>query len=456
MEQGSLTILSKSLESKDYYTLQQKQEALKYVIKDNNTYEELKKMISELLSLKNLLSSENKLIEEIRDKRDSFLEVYTKSLESIKLLENGTCPTCSHDWGTKDELLSRFKETEELIFKSNDKSREKLRKAQELWEAEIDELDLLKRISDRVDQIEKNKLVLIGSDEFLRIRANQTNWSEEFEKNLTLFSEEELKGLKALFNRRLKKEELDEVIESVRSKVSEYTPQFSADLRTDELRETFLSKLNNSLEELRKIDVEAIEQKVNYIHYAYFNGINKKVTKLEADLTKLDATRTKCTDVRDLLKSQINGYLKGIIANITAPFYIYTSKILQNHSLGTGLVFNADIDKATPEIMIHPLGRKQEASFSLSSGQLSATVMSLMLVLNKVYNQNDLGVIMIDDPIQTLDEINTHSLIELLKHNFSQEQVVLSTHEDKYSRFIRYKYERFGLSHDNIEMRQIT
>lgn len=455
-EKDSLIIVSKSIESKEYKNLQDNQEALKFVIKEETLFLELKELISELVSLKNLLSAENKLIEEIRDKRDSFLEAFTKSSESLKLVENGSCPTCFHDWGSKDELLSRFKETEELIFKSNDNSRAKLRKAQELWDAKIEEISLPKLISDRVDQIEKNKLALIDLDEFLRISANQSNWLEEYDKVLALFDQEESQGLKELFNKRLKNEEMEDVIESVRSKISEVIPQFNADLRTDELRETFQNQVDNSIEELRRIQAEAIEQKVKYIHYAYFNGINKKVTKIEADLAKFEATRKKCKDVSDLLKERINDYLKGIIANITAPFYIYTSKILQNHSLGTGLVFNADIDKTTPEIMIHPLGRKQEASFSLSSGQLSATVMSLMLVLNKVYNQNDLGVIMIDDPIQTLDEINTHSLIELLKHNFSDEQVILSTHEDKYSRFIRYKYERFGLSHENIEMRQET
>ena len=260
--------------------------------------------------------------------------------------------------------------------------------------------------------------------------------------------------MKELINKRLKTEEIESVIETFRSKISDLIPHFNADLRTEELRDTFYNQLDNSIEELRRIQAEEIENKAKYIQYAYFNGINKKITKIEADLSKLEVAQKKCNDVSDLLKESINGYLKGIITNVTAPFYIYTSKILQNHALGTGLVFNADLEKATPEIMIHPLGREQEASFSLSSGQLSATVICLMLVLNKVYNQNDLGVIMIDDPIQTLDEINTHSLIELLKHNFSNEQVILSTHEDKYSRFIRYKYERFGLSHDNIEMRQ--
>ena len=110
--------------------------------------------------LKNLLSAENKLIEELRDKRSTFIEAFTKSSESIKLVEEGTCPTCSYDWGSKEELLSRFKETEELIFKSNDNSREKFRKTQELWESRIEEIALVKLISDRIEQIDKKRQFL--------------------------------------------------------------------------------------------------------------------------------------------------------------------------------------------------------------------------------------------------------------------------------------------------------
>lgn len=454
-EKDSLIILSESIDSNDYKILSDNQEALKYVVKEE-IYMELKEMISELVSLKNLLSSENKLIAEIRDKRKSFIEAFMKSSESIKLVEEGICPTCSYDWGSEDELLSRFKETEELIFKSSEISRAKLREAQESWDQMIEEINLVELISDRIDQIDKNKEALIGEDEFLRLSANHDKWSKQFAEILALFNKDESEQLKELVNKRFEYDELEDVIETVRTNIFELIPNFNDDLRTEELLDTYQNQLKSSIEELRRIQVDSIEQKVKYIEYAYFNGINKKVAKIETELDKLEIAREKCNDVSELVKERINSYINSIIVNITAPFYIYTSKILQNHSLGTGLVFNADLEKASPEIMIHPLGRKQEASFSLSSGQLSATVISLMLVLNKVYNQNDLGVIMIDDPIQTLDEINTHSLIELLKHNFSNEQVIMSTHEDKYSRFIRYKYERFGLSHDNIEMRQVV
>jgi len=78
-----------------------------------------------------------------------------------------------------------------------------------------------------------------------------------------------------------------------------------------------------------------------------------------------------------------------------------------------------------------------------------------MLVLNKVFDQSKLGTIFIDDPLQTLDEINSHSLVELLKYNFSQKQILLSTHEDRYSQFIQYKFNKFNLSNKSIRLKEI-
>lgn len=118
-------------------------------------------------------------------------------------------------------------------------------------------------------------------------------------------------------------------------------------------------------------------------------------------------------------------------------------------------MLDLDVSKKDPQLKINPTGRDQEVSYTLSSGQLSATVISLMLVLNKVYSKSKFGTILIDDPLQTLDEINTHSLIEVLKYNFSDQQVVLSTHEDRYSKLIRYKYDKFNLLNKNIRMKDI-
>ena len=80
---------------------------------------------------------------------------------------------------------------------------------------------------------------------------------------------------------------------------------------------------------------------------------------------------------------------------------------------------------------------------TMSSGQIAAIVISLYLALNKVYSQG-LGTILIDDPVQTMDEINMISSVELLRNEFADRQLVLSTHEDHVSKYFLYKFLKYG------------
>ena len=52
---------------------------------------------------------------------------------------------------------------------------------------------------------------------------------------------------------------------------------------------------------------------------------------------------------------------------------------------------------------------------------------------------------MIDDPVKTMDEINIASLTELLRNEFYNKQIVISTHEEEVSRYIRYKFSKYNL-----------
>ncbi len=51
---------------------------------------------------------------------------------------------------------------------------------------------------------------------------------------------------------------------------------------------------------------------------------------------------------------------------------------------------------------------------------------------------------MIDDPLQTMDDINLASLIELLRSGFKGKQLILSTHEDHLSQLIQYRFKQYG------------
>jgi exonuclease SbcC len=81
-----------------------------------------------------------------------------------------------------------------------------------------------------------------------------------------------------------------------------------------------------------------------------------------------------------------------------------------------------------------------------SSGQLSALVIAFTLALNKVYGNKNLGMLFIDDPVQTMDEINMASLTELLRNEFRDKQIIISTHEEEVSRYIRYKFNKYGFN----------
>lgn len=69
-----------------------------------------------------------------------------------------------------------------------------------------------------------------------------------------------------------------------------------------------------------------------------------------------------------------------------------------------------------------------------------------MLAMNKLYVGDDdqLGFLLIDDPIQTMDDINIASLVELLRNEFGNKQITLSTHEIEKENYILYKFLKYG------------
>lgn len=88
---------------------------------------------------------------------------------------------------------------------------------------------------------------------------------------------------------------------------------------------------------------------------------------------------------------------------------------------------------------------EHDVLYMMSSGQLSAVALAFSLALDKTYAGDKLKTLFIDDPIQCMDDINMISFVELLRTEFKDCQILLSTHEDDFSRFIRYKYSKYEL-----------
>lgn len=79
--------------------------------------------------------------------------------------------------------------------------------------------------------------------------------------------------------------------------------------------------------------------------------------------------------------------------------------------------------------------------------KISGFVLAFLFAMNKQYikkSSDDLGFILIDDPVQTMDDINISSLIEVLRNDFSEKQIILSTHEIDKENYILYKFYKYN------------
>lgn len=441
------------IEKLDYKRLNE-QNIIDFIFQKDGLNEYLasyKTSLNTILLMEENLSIDNRVLSELKENREQLLKINFQHRTIIKI-EDSECPTCGYDWGTYQELIKHIEETESKIFKSYiDSNTEYERIKKQFGETILNTINtsLLTENQNLIE--EKNKL--IEASFYSQILDYHTR-ENQFKEFLLLFNESTQNGILNWVNHR-SIDDLTSVKEKTIQLINGNRPLIDNNLDQTTIKNDFDYYFEGNFEELKSISVSSIEDKRKYIQWEFYNSISHNITLRQEKLRKLESAFGKVDNLSKKVEIQIKEYTKRIVEKIKIPFHIYTGKILQNHSLGSGLNIEFDMERQK-QLYITPCYKDQEVAFTLSSGQLSATVISLMLVLNKVFNQSKLGTIFIDDPLQTLDEINAHSLVELLKYNFSNQQIILSTHEDKYSRFIRYKFDKFGLSNKNINMRNFN
>lgn len=212
----------------------------------------------------------------------------------------------------------------------------------------------------------------------------------------------------------------------------------------------FSNKLNIS-----DFNLDKIEGKINYINWQYSLYQNKTFTiksseykALKLQLDNATENDKKIKKVIEVYKKSLREYNQKLINDIEILFHIYSGRIVQDFQGGLGLFISND---KGIKFQTDP-SKTYDAIFSMSSGQLSALIISFTLALNKKYSKNK--ILFIDDPVQTMDEINVVGFIDLLRNDFANHQIFMSTHEDLISTFMRYKFKKYGLSQKRINIRE--
>lgn len=202
------------------------------------------------------------------------------------------------------------------------------------------------------------------------------------------------------------------------------------------------------------LDEQMVNSKKSYIKAAINSKKNEKAneinTRIRENVRKwqcLKVIREELKNIQKIYSDAIDSYKNQILKKLRVPLLIYTGKILQDYQNGLGVFISKDEMRFVTNGDV-----KHDILNTFSSGQLSGFVLAFLFSMNKQYvkeSEDDLGFILIDDPVQTMDDINISSMIEVLRNDFKDRQIILSTHEADKENYILYKffkYNRIGQS----------
>lgn len=196
----------------------------------------------------------------------------------------------------------------------------------------------------------------------------------------------------------------------------------------------------------KQMTVETLKKKFQYLEKVVWEKENTEIKKEMKDLIvrkeKMKNIRQQLNELSKIYDKSVDDYKNITLKQLRVPLLIYTGKILQDYQNGLGVFVSKD------EMRFVSNGdAKHDILNTFSSGQLSGFVLAFLFAMNKQYikaSSDDIGFILIDDPVQTMDDINISSLIEVLRNDFSDKQIILSTNEMDKENYILYKFYKYN------------
>lgn len=200
--------------------------------------------------------------------------------------------------------------------------------------------------------------------------------------------------------------------------------------------------------------VEELRSKEQYVAKLFNDNLSIQLSVEEEKLKNLkrnyEKYKEKAESMTDSVRILIGKYEDAnkdyqtqLINAIKIPLMVYSGRIIQNYPLGLGI--RAVVK--TNQLVFEAVSKSGSDVYNiLSTGQLNGLSIAFLLAIKNVYgNTEGLDILLIDDPLQTIDDISAISLADLLTQQ-GIGQIVLSTHEESKAALLRYKFKQAGMS----------
>lgn len=224
-----------------------------------------------------------------------------------------------------------------------------------------------------------------------------------------------------------------------------------------------MQKVQNSYGRFLLPDVltkESIDKKRLYLTMAWNASVSQLLDEINGKISQLRIQQSRLTDQEKKLKRTINKikeqrstYLSTMVNQMETLFYIYTGRIMQDNYYGRGCYLKYFPKNSVVLFTSGSYNNEVDAIYKMSSGQLVSISIAFMLTVNKLYARHH--IIAIDDPVQTIDDLNLWGLMETLRHDFKDSFMILSTHEQDYGLLLADRFNKVGLETGYKDMSQL-
>lgn len=402
-------------------------------------------LVNEILRDRKIMTSNGNMLNDLLRYREELKNVF----EKVKP-DDTECPLCGSRYDSHESLMASITQQSEVIKGLMDETNESIK-------LKTDRLKSSYILPLREALVEYLKLSDYPGNEHLEQLNEASRKSETFEAIKTWFTEQGIL-FEDLFLQtfNITEDDVNRRIETLLERISSKIPSLNdeyAEIRDRENFDTIFSRYFNSKTiNLKAITIKDIDEKKKYLQYCFFSGVMKAVKEkdiLTKKIENLEGKQKQLNSIKRIINNSKKSFLKTRVANIEIPFYIYSGKILQTHQagIGSGIFFkdcsSSNTDKLQNIRLVSDYNSDHDVLNTMSSGQISSVVISLTLALHKVYAKG-FNTLLIDDPVQTMDDINMISFVELLRNEFADKQIILSTHEEDTSKYLLYKYLKYG------------
>lgn len=401
--------------------------------------------VNNRIRLQEQIGEIGKIIAELNTARENTLSQFFRLNERQSQTSN--CPLCNSEWESLKSLSDSVNQKTLSLNSYN---------AAQLLELQTFEKTILIGIISQIDVAIENHLnsaVNLIDTDFYTIISERRGNLPAVQRFSNLLSEKGIDVSYLLLTTYVTSSKLQENSELLKLVLSDFINTLHIDESKLEHLSLFAELFNENREAL--IPEVFLRQKQTYLTEKFNESKLFSLNVLNERLRKLTEIEHSVSKIKTRLAGVIKDYKKMMIEKIKIPFYIYSGKILQHYQQGYGIF--VDVKDSTSRVrFLTDDTTDHDIIHQLSSGQLAVVSIAFCLSLNKVYQApQHFKFLAIDDPVQTLDDLNIHSFIELMRHEFIDYQTIISTHDENIANYLMYKFEKFKFKSSKVNVQQI-